>query len=392
MGWNEPGNNDPWSGNGQNGGGRKPGGEQGPPDLDEALRKLQEQLSGMFGGGGNKGSGGNKPGASGFGGLLTLLLLLVLGAAAVSSVHIIEPAERGVVMRFGRYVDTLPPGLSIQMPWPIDQVVHVDVEQTRRFEYTGTMLTRDENIVDIKLAVQYRVADPYAYLFSVQEPEKTISESTASAIREVVGQSEMDFVIKDGRSEVAENASVLLQEVLDDYNTGLIVASVNLADAQAPAAVQDAFEDAIKAREDGERLKNEGEAYANDVIPRARGAAARKLEEANAYRESVIARAEGESERFSKLYSEYRKAPEVTRDRLYIETIEAVMGDTSKVMVDTSGDGNPLMYVPLDKLMQGRNNPAASTTPANQQPPQSSSSRTSSYNSRSRDSRSREVR
>lgn len=391
MGWNEPGNNDPWSGNGQNGGGRKPSGQQGPPDLDEALRKLQEQLTGMFGGG-NKGSGGNKTGGSGLGGLLALVLLLVLGAAAVSSVHIVEPAERGVVMRFGRYVDTLPPGLSIQMPWPIDNVIHVDVDQVRRFDYTGTMLTRDENIVDIKLAVQYKVADPYAYLFSVREPEKTISDATASAIREVVGQSAMDFVIKDGRSELAENATVLLQEVLDSYKTGLIVAGVNLADAQAPAAVQDAFEDAIKAREDGERLKNEGEAYSNDVIPRARGAAARTLEEANAYRESVIARAEGESERFTKLLSEYKKAPEVTRDRLYIETIESVLGDTSKVMVDTSGDGNPLMYVPLDKLMKDGKAKPVQTNLSSQRPPQTSSSRGGNLSSRSRDSRSREVR
>lgn len=391
MGWNEPGNNDPWSGNGQNGGGRKPSGQQGPPDLDEALRKLQEQLAGMFGGGGKKSSGGNKTGGSGFGGLLALLLLLVLGAAAVSSVHIIEPAERGVVMRFGRYVDTLPPGLSVRMPWPVDQVIHVDVDQVRRFDYEGTMLTRDENIVDIKLAVQYKVADPYAYLFSVREPEKTMSDATASAIREVVGQSAMDFVIKDGRSELAENATVLLQEVLDSYKTGLIVAAVNLADAQAPAAVQDAFEDAIKAREDGQRLKNEGEAYSNDVIPRARGAAARKLEEANAYRESVIARAEGESERFTKLLAEYKKAPAVTRDRLYIETMEAVLGDTSKVMVDTAGDGSPLMYVPLDKLMKSGSGQEAAV-PTHQQPSQTSSSRPNTVGTRYRDSRTREVR
>ncbi|MDD9892396.1 MAG: FtsH protease activity modulator HflK [Gammaproteobacteria bacterium] len=395
MGWNEPGNNDPWSngGSGNNsGGGRRPnGGQDGPPDLDEALRKLQEQLGAMFGGGGKKSSGGGGASA-GFGGILALILLLALGAAAVSSAHIIEPAERGVVTRFGRYVDTLPPGLSFTLPFPIDRVEHVDVDQVRRLGYNGTMLTQDENIVDLKLVVQYKVDDPYRYLFALQDPEKTIDEATASAIREVVGKSKMDFVITDGRSELAENAKFLLQEVLNSYESGVIVVSVNLTDAQAPAAVQDAFEDAIKAREDGERLKNEGEAYANDVIPRARGRAARVLEEANAYRESLVAKAEGESERFTKLLAEYKKAPEVTRERLYLETIESVLGDTSKVMIDTDGNGNALMYLPIDKLMEksaaGSSNSASNVS--------SSSSTTTSQplnqRARYRDGRSREGR
>lgn len=395
MGWNEPGNNDPWSngGSGNNsGGGRRPnGGQDGPPDLDEALRKLQEQLGAMFGGGGKKTSGGGGASA-GFGGILALILLLALGAAAVSSAHIIEPAERGVVTRFGRYVDTLPPGLSFTLPFPIDRVEHVDVDQVRRLGYNGTMLTQDENIVDLKLVVQYKVDDPYRYLFALQDPEKTIDEATASAIREVVGKSEMDFVITDGRSELAENAKFLLQEVLNSYESGVIVVSVNLTDAQAPAAVQDAFEDAIKAREDGERLKNEGEAYANDVIPRARGRAARVLEEANAYRESLVAKAEGESERFTKLLAEYQKAPEVTRERLYLETIESVLGDTSKVMIDTDGNGNALMYLPIDKLME--KSAAGSSNSANNV--SSSSSKTTSQplnqRVRYRDGRSREGR
>lgn len=397
MGWNEPGNKDPWSNGGANGGsnngGRRPGGQEGPPDLDEALRKLQQQLGAMFGGGGKKTTGGNKGGAGGFGGLIALVLLLVMGAAAVSSVHIIEPAERGVVMRFGRYVDTLPPGLSMRLPF-IERVVHVDVDQVRRMSYQGTMLTRDENIVDIKLVVQYKVGDPHAYLFSVQNPEKTIDDATASAIREVVGQSAMDFVIKDGRSELAENAKVLLQDILDSYESGLIVAGVNLADAQAPSAVQDAFEDAIKAREDGERLKNEGEAYANDVIPRARGRAARVLEEANAYRESLEAKAEGESSRFSQLLAEYKKAPDVTRDRLYLETMEAVLGDTSKVMIDTDGDGNALMYLPIDKLMDQSGAPAEPrpTTTSSSSSNSGGSGRPSTERSRYRDSRIREGR
>lgn len=400
MGWNEPGKNDPWSGggsgNGSNNGGRRPGGQEGPPDLDEALRKLQQQLGAMFGGG-KKPSGGNAGGkgtGGGFGGLIALALLLVLGAAAVSSFHIVEPAERGVVMRFGRYVDTLQPGLSIRLPFPIERVLHVDVDQVRRMSYQGTMLTRDENIVDIQLVVQFKVSDPHAYLFSIQNPEKTIDDATASAIREVVGQSAMDFVIKDGRSELAENAKVLLQQILDEYKSGLIVVGVNLADAQAPSAVQDAFEDAIKAREDGERLKNEGEAYANDVIPRARGRAARVLEEANAYRESLEAKAEGQSERFTKLLTEYKKAPEVTRDRLYIETIETVLGDTRKVMIDTDGDGNSVMYLPLDKLMEKVNAPASAAPTTTSSSPSNSggSGRPSTERSRYRDSRTREGR
>jgi membrane protease subunit HflK len=390
MGWNEPGNNDPWSG-GQNGNGRRPnGGQEGPPDLDEALRKLQEQLSAMFGGGGKKTSGNG--GASGFGGLLALILLLVLGAAAVSSVHIIEPAERGVVMRFGRYVDTLPPGLAVRLPFPVERVLKVDVEQVRRLDYSGTMLAKDENIVDIKLALQYRVGDPYHYLFSVENPENTIQEATASAFREVVGQNTMDFVIKDGRSEVAARAKELLQEILDGYNTGLVVEGVNLANAQAPAAVQAAFEDANKAREDGERLKNEGEAYANDVIPKARGRAARVLEEANAYKESLVAKAEGESERFTKLLAEYKKAPDVTRDRLYLETIEGVYADTSKVIVDTDEGSNPLMYVPLDKLMQGKTAATAGAEPAGVSGRSAAPRQPTSERSRFRDARSREGR
>lgn len=391
MGWNEPGNNDPWSG-GSNGGGRRPnGGQEGPPDLDEALRKLQAQLSAMFGGGGNKGGSGGNAGAPGFGGIIVLALLLLLGAAAVSSVHIIEPAERGVVMRFGRYVDTLPPGLSMRLPFPIERVISVDVEQVRRLDYAGTMLAKDENIVDIKLALQYRIGDPYQYLFSVENPETTIKEATASAFREVVGQNTMDFVIKDGRSEVAARAKELLQEILDGYKTGLVVAGVNLANAQAPAAVQAAFEDANKAREDGERLKNEGEAYANDVIPKARGGAARVLEEANAYKASLVAKAEGESERFTKLLREYKKAPDVTRDRLYIETIEGIYADTSKVIVDTSDGSNPLMYVPLDKIMQGKVNaadPAPMASSGRSAPPREPASERNRF----RDARSREGR
>lgn len=393
MGWNEPGNNDPWSGGGSNGGGRRPnGGQDGPPDLDEALRKLQEQLSAMFGGGGNKSSGNSGGASGGFGGILALILLFVLGAAAVSSVHIIEPAEKGVVMRFGRYVDTLPSGLSVRLPYPIERVVKVDVEQVRRLDYSGTMLSSDENIVDVKLAVQYRVGNPYEYLFSVDDPEITIQEATASAFREVVGQNTMDFVIKDGRSDVAARAKELLQEILDGYKTGLVVAGVNLANAQAPAAVQAAFEDANKAREDGERLKNEGEAYANDVIPKARGRAARVLEEANAYKASLVAKAEGESERFTKLLTEYQKAPDVTRDRLYLETIEGVYADTSKVIVDTDEGSNPLMYLPIDKLIEGKGGstssaPSEGTSGRSAAPRQPTTER-----SRFRDARSREGR
>ena len=360
MAWNEPGggnNKDPWGGRG----------DQGPPDLDEVVKKMQDKLGGLFGGGrkggGGTSRGGGGPAFAGFGVILGIVALVWLA----SGIYIVDAGKQGVVMRFGAFSQVTPPGPHWRIPYPIEQVEIVDVEQ-RRFVEIGyrsgaagqavvavpreaLMLTEDENIVNIQLAVQYQVSDPKKYLFDVRDPDAVLKQVAESVIREVVGKSEMDFVLKEGRAQVVGDIKTLMQKTLETYKAGLLVSDVNLQDAQPPEEVQAAFSDAIRAREDKERLKNEAEAYANDVIPRARGAAARKIQEANGYKESLIAKAEGEASRFTQLLSEYRKAPEVTRKRLYLETMESVLGKTGKVVVDSDSTGN-LMYLPLDQLLK----------------------------------------
>lgn len=357
MAWNEPGggnNKDPWGGRG----------DQGPPDLDEVVRKMRDKLGGLFGG---RKSGGGKGGAgasfTGFG--------LIIGIAAVvwlfSGIYIVDAGKQGVILRFGAFSEITMPGPHWRIPYPIDQVEIVDVEQ-RRFVEIGyrsggagqstvavpreaLMLTEDENIVNIKLAVQYQVGDPRNYLFNVRDPNSVLKQVAESAVREVVGQNEMDFVLKEGRAEVVSRTKEVMQRILDRYESGLLVSDVNLQDAQPPEEVQAAFSDAIKAREDKERLKNEAEAYSNDVIPKARGAAARQIQEAEAYREALIAKAEGEASRFSQLLEEYTRAPEITRKRLYFETMESVLARTGVVLMD-SENANSLMYLPIDQLMK----------------------------------------
>lgn len=386
MAWNEPGGSqdkDPW------GGGRR---QQGPPDLDEVVRKLQQKLSGLFGGkGGSSGGGGEGSGSRGnMPGLIGLVAVVLVIWVALDSVYIIQPAERGVVLRFGKYVDTLMPGPSIRLPRPIEEVIRVDVDKIRTVEVgyrsegkqqmtvlnESSMLTQDENIVDIKLAVQYRVKSPADFLFHDRDPTITIRDATESAIREVVGKSKMDFVLREGRAEVAARTKDLLQVILDRYNNGLLVTSVNLQDAQPPEQVQEAFFDAIRAREDQDRLINEAEAYSNEVIPKARGGAARIIEDANAYKSKIVATAEGDASRFSQILSEYEKAPEVTRERMYLETIENVLGKTPKVLMDVE-KGSNLFYLPLDKLMQ-RPSPSAETFAPGMSPPSGPSSSSSS--------------
>ncbi len=365
MAWNEPGGGnkqDPWGNNNRGG-----NNNQGPPDLDEVLRKFQEKLSSMFGGkssSGNSSSGGNNNAAAG-NGLVILLLVAVIGWSAYDSVHVIQPAERGVVMVFGKYSETLKPGLQFVPPRPIGRVIRVDVEQTRiaeigyRSEGRGDnarnreslMLTQDENIIDIQLAVQYQVKSASDYVFNTVNPDLTLHEITESVLRESVGNSKMDFVLTEGRREVAEQVHEQMQQVLDFYGTGVIVTSINLQDAQPPEQVQHAFADAVKAREDEQRYKNEAEAYANDIIPKARGAAARQLEEASGYKARIIAEAEGAASRFTQVLKEYERAPEVTRERLYIDAVQAVLSNTSKIMISVE-QSNSLMYLPLDRMMQ----------------------------------------
>lgn len=343
MAWNEPGNSggkDPWGGRNS---------EQGPPDLDEVVRKLQDKFGGLFGQGRGRGNGGASAGSAG------LVLALALALWALSGIYIVDEGQRGVVLQFGSYKETTMPGLN-WYPRFIQTVEKVDISSVRSMELgrradEALMLTQDENIIDVKFTVQYQVKDARDYLFNVRDPDQTLREATESAIREVIGQSEMDFVITGGRSEVVERIKVLVQSILDRYRAGLTVVNFNMQDAQAPEQVQGAFADAVKAREDEQRFKNEAEAYANDVLPKARGQAARLIEEANAYRDQVIAAAEGETARFLSVLAQYEKAPAVTRKRLYLESMESVLGQSSKVLVDTKG-GNNLLYLPLDKLMQ----------------------------------------
>lgn len=357
MSWNEPGGDkkDPWSGRGD---------QKGPPDLDEAIRSLQEKLSGFFGGGqeGDGSSSGAPPWKS--------IGFIAAGAVALwglSGFYIINEGTHGVETRFGKYVATTQSGLNWHFPAPIERVDIVDVKQQRYIEVgyrsggneqtlgsvpkEALMLTKDENIVDIRLAVQYQVKDAKEFIFNIVNPAATLKQVTESAQRGVIGSSEMDFVLTEGRSEIVAQIKKEIQDVMDSYKSGIQITSVNLQDAQPPEQVQNAFEDAIKAREDEQRLINEAEAYSNDVVPKARGAAARKMQEAEGYKEQVIAQAEGESSRFSKLLAEYTKAPDVTRQRLYIEAMENVLADTNTVMVDVKGSNN-MLYLPLDKMIQ----------------------------------------
>ena len=352
MSWNEPGGDkkDPWSGRNK---------ENGPPDLDEVIRSFQEKLGGIFGGGSG---GGDSEGGS-----LKSLGFIAAGAIVLwglSGLYIVDEGKRGVETRFGAYVSTTEPGLSWRFPSPIEQVQVVDVQNVQVIEVgyrsgggqgTGSvprealMLTKDENIVDVRLAVQYQIKNAKDFAFNVLNPAATLKQVTESAERGVIGHSTMDFVLTEGRSEIVAEIQTEIQKVMDSYQSGIIITTVNLQDAQPPEQVQGAFEDAIKAREDEQRLINEAEAYSNEVVPVARGAASRKVQEAEAYKERVIAQATGEVSRFGQLLKEYKKAPTVTRQRIYLESMEEVLSNTSTVMVDVKG-GNNLLYLPLDKL------------------------------------------
>ncbi len=350
MGWNEPpeGNKgkDPWGNRGNN---------DGPPDLDEIVRKMQKGIGGLFG---NKPSNINNSGSM-FPFIVALIAILAWLAYDMS--YIIDEQERGVVMRFGKHVDTLEPGLKIRFPRPVETVQRVNIGQVRSITHKALMLTQDENIVDVEVAVQWRIGDPTRYLFNVYAPAATLRQVTESVVREVIGKSKLDYVLTEGRSEIAESIKVLIQQTLDDetsedeYASGIFISSVETQPAKPPEEVKAAFDDAIKAREDEQRLVNEAEAYTNDIIPKARGAAARIREESNGYKSRVIAKAEGEANRFEQLLTEYRRAPEVTRERLYLDSIESVLSNTNKVLIDND-NGNSLMYLPIDKLIDQRRN------------------------------------
>jgi len=345
MGWNEPsGDNkdkDPW------GRGNKGSGDR-PPDLDEIVKKLQEGLGGIFGrrpSGTSRGSNDNLPFA------LVGVLILVLAWLLYDVTYTIDQQERGVVLRFGNYHKTMQPGLNFAMPRFIDRVERLNVDQVRSFEHNASMLTQDENIVDVVVAVQWRIAEPTDYLFNVAQADVNLSQVAESAVRSVIGKSTLDFVLTEGRSDVAQAQEALLQQILTGYKAGILVVDLNMQIAKPPEAVKDAFDDAIKAGQDEQRLVNEAEAYRNEILPQARGQAARIREQSNGYKARVIAESEGDAARFEQLLTEYERAPAVTRERLYLDTMESVLSSTSKILIDADGN-NSMMYLPIDKLLE----------------------------------------
>jgi len=353
--------------------GEKNGGKQGPPDLDDLWRDMNRRLSGLFGnkaspqrGGGGVGNGG-MPSLSPrqFGGGAGIVAAIVAVIWLGSGLYTVDASQRGVVLQFGAFKEMTDPGLRWRLPWPIEShsVVNLTGVRTLEVGYRGTdknkvpqealMLTDDENIVSVQFAVQYLLKDPKAYLFNNRNPDETVMQASETAIREIVGKSKMDFVLYEGRDQIAAHTQKLIQEILDRYKTGIQVRSVSMQGTQPPEQVQAAFDDAVKAGQDRERAKNEGQAYANDVIPRARGTASRLMEESNGYKQRIIATAEGDAARFKQVLVEYKKAPEVTRSRMYLDTVQQVYSNTTKVMIDAKGSGN-LLYLPLDKLMQAQ--------------------------------------
>lgn len=351
MAWNDP----DWG---------KKNNSGGPPDLDELWRRFNQKLNDRFGGKGGAPSGGTPVGGrmklpGGLGVMPVLVALIWLG----SGFYIVDAGERGVVLRFGKYVETTMPGPRWHLPYPLEGVEIVKQEQVRTVEVgyrnnvkskvlkESLMLTDDENIIDIQFAVQYTLKSPEDFLFNNRSSEDAVMGAAETAIREIVGKNKMDFVLYEGREAVAAAASKLMQEILDRYKTGISISKVTMQNAQPPEQVQAAFDDAVKAGQDRERQKNEGQAYANDVIPRARGMASRLLQESDGYKQRVIANAQGDASRFKQVVTEYSKAPKVTRDRMYLDTMQQMLSNSSKVLVDQKG-GNNLLYLPLDKLIQ----------------------------------------
>ena len=352
MAWNEPGNNgndnDPW------GGGRR-GGNQGPPDIDEVIKDLTKRLNGLFGGkssssGGS--AGGQSPNKNISGGFLAGIIAVGAVIWGFMGIYIVDEAERGVVLRFGKVLDTtVQPGLAWNPPI-VDEVSLVNVSELNAKTYENrAMLTTDENIIDIEVTVQYLIEDPVKYVIAVENPELSLDNAAESAIRHVVGGNTMEQILTTGRDRVAADVEDRLQDYMNVYNTVIFVSQVNVVDAQPPDGVRAAFDDVIRAREDEQRAQNQAQQYANRVIPEARGEAQRQMEEANAYREEVIAKAEGDASRFNQLLAEYAKAPAVTRQRMYIDFLQDVMTSSSKIMIDVEG-GNNMLYVPLDKILE----------------------------------------
>ncbi|MFG6175903.1 FtsH protease activity modulator HflK [Halomonas sp. THAF12] len=367
MAWNEPGGgnqHDPWSGGGRRGGngggGNRGGGNQGPPDLDEALKKFQDKLNSMLGGRGKRGgssggSGGGKP-RNAFT-LPGLLLIVALAIWAASGFYLVDQSERGVVLRFGKFQEVVTPGLQWNPPL-IDDVRMVNVTRVRSVTQTQSMLTQDENIVSVEISAQYQVADPRGYVLNVRDPELSLENALDSALRHVVGGTDMIDILTSGREILGTAVASRLQSYLDSYGTGIRLQTLNVESTAPPDPVQDAFDDVIRAREDRQRTINQALAYANAVIPAAQGEAQRIVEQGQGYRESVVAEARGQANRFNALLTQYQDAPAIMRERLYLDALSEVYGETAKVMVDVSSEA-PLMVLPMDRLSQGTTGAAA---------------------------------
>ena len=380
-------------------------GDSGPPDLDDVLRNVNKKINNIFGqkkgGGGDDGSGSNTPSPKPQSGSSIAVILGLLAVVwSASGFYIVDEGHRGVVLRFGQYVDTAPAGLRWHIPYPVEKVEVVNVSQVRTVEIgyrnnvrskvlrESLMLTDDENIIDIQFAVQYILNNPENFLFKNRNPDEAVLQAAETAIRQVIGKSKMDYVLYEGREQVAANATQLMQKILDRYEIGISISRVTMQNAQPPEQVQAAFDDAVKAGQDRERQKNEGQAYANDVIPRAVGNAARLIQESEGYKQRVIVSAEGDASRFEQILAEYSKAPKVTRERLYLDMMQQVLSNTSKIIVDQKS-GNNLLYLPLDKLVNMSGAPSSVSSVAVQ--PMMQEATTESGSVRARESfRSRE--
>ncbi|EGS62070.1 MULTISPECIES: FtsH protease activity modulator HflK [Vibrio] len=363
MAWNEPGNNngnngrdnDPWGNN--NRGNNKGGRDQGPPDLDEVFNKLSQKLGGKFGGKGGKGPSFSGGGAIGFG----VIAAIAVAVWFFTGFYTIGEAERGVVLRLGKYDRIVDPGLNWR-PRFIDEVTPVNVQAIRSLRSSGLMLTKDENVVTVSMDVQYRIADPYKYLYRVTNADDSLRQATDSALRAVVGDALMDSILTSGRQKIRQSTQQTLNQVIDSYDMGLMIVDVNFQSARPPEQVKDAFDDAIAAREDEERFIREAEAYKNEILPKATGRAERLKKEAQGYNERTINEALGQVAQFEKLLPEYQAAPKVTRDRLYLDSMEQVYSNTSKVLIDSESSGN-LLYLPIDKLAGQDNKAGAQPRP-----------------------------
>jgi membrane protease subunit HflK len=341
MPWKEPGkgDKDPWSSGNQ------------PPDLDDVFKNVSDKVKSIFGGGG--GSGRQSADSSGSGGVISLILLLLVFWVAWDAVHIVDAAERGVVTRFGKFSRELQPGINLTLPRPIEALSKVNVSNVRSVDDRGHMLTEDENLVEFNYQVQYRIANAQDFLFEVRSPEITLRQAAESALRESVGTNGLDDILEGSTREmVRQETRRVLQDTLDSYRAGLLITQFNLTDVTVPTQVQEAYSDVIRAREDRERFIEEARVHLNSVVPEARGAAARVVQESQGYRDATIALAEGEADRFTKLLTEYQLAPNITRKRLYLQTIESVLSRSRKVLLDVEASGN-VLYLPLDQLGVG---------------------------------------